>query len=99
MTDLTETLEQMVTVLARCGETFWSNTIVNDLALLRKDDAYGAERFLTYFGGMGSVSDLWLCEANGHSVSKEREAETNAEFQALRARAWQLAKAAVGNAT
>jgi hypothetical protein len=98
MADLVQTLEQMAAVLSRCGETFWSKKIANDLALLRRGDVYGAERFLTYFGGMGSINDVWLCEINGHSVPKERESEANAEFHALRERAWRLARAAVADA-
>src|SRR5688572_18312146 len=98
MTDLEQALDQMATGLTRCGETFWPKKIANDLSLLRKGDAYGAERFLTYFRGMGPINDVWLCQMNGHSVPKERESETNAEFPALRERAWQLARAAVGDA-
>lgn len=72
--------------------------IRDDLALLRNGDVHGAERFLGYFGGMGSINDIWLCKLNGHSVAKERENEINAEFHALRGRAWQVAKAVVENA-
>ena len=95
MIELAQVLEQMIGVLADSGDTFWSGAIGNDLALLRKGDAYGAERFLTYFGGMGSINDVWLCEMNGHSVPKTREGQINAEFHALRERAWQLARAVV----
>jgi hypothetical protein len=97
VTDLVQTLEQMAAVLARCGETIWSQKIASDLSLLQKGDNYGAERFLTYFGGMGSINDVWLCRMNGHSVPKERESETNEEFHALREHAWKLARAVVAN--
>ncbi|MDX2206120.1 MAG: hypothetical protein SFU57_00605 [Gemmatimonadales bacterium] len=97
MTELVQTLEQMTAVLTSCGESFWSKKIASDLSLLQKGDNYGVERFLTYFGGMGSINDVWLCRVNGHSVPEERESETNAEFHRLRERAWKLARAAVAN--
>jgi len=88
----------MVDILKRYGEMNWSKRIADDLQFLRRGDAYGAKRFLTYFGGMGSISDLWLCEMNGHPVPKSRESAVNAEFHALRERAWQLATQAERNA-
>jgi hypothetical protein len=98
MAGLVKTLEQMAAVLTSCGETYWAAKLRGDLALLQRGDVYGAERFLTYFGGMGSINDVWLCEMNGHSVTRAREKETNEQFHALRERAWQLAQEAVVNA-
>ena len=95
MTELVLTLERMGTLLAHCGESVWSTRIANDLARVRQGDRYAVERFLTYFGGMGSINDVWLARVNGHSLPPERERATNAEFQTLCARAWQLASAAV----
>ena len=40
------------------------------------------------FGGMGSLNDLWLCELNGHAVSKEEEKNVNAAFAEVRDRVW-----------
>jgi len=43
------------------------------------------------FGGMGSLSDLWLGRANGHDVEDERSA--NIELDILRERLWELSAA------
>jgi hypothetical protein len=47
---------------------------------------------------MGSINDLWLCQVNGNPVPRERESEINAQLEALRSRAWQLAKTVANDA-
>lgn len=81
---LVRTLEEVVALLKRSGELHWWNLIDGDLFFLRKEDLYGAERFFTYFGGMGSLNDLWLCQANGHSIPIESERVVSEEFQRVR---------------
>ena len=88
---LTQTLEGLVSHLKKFNEQHWSKLIEDDLHFLRKGDDYGAKRFLTYFGGMGSLNDVWLCSANGHTVADEKQQQVNAEFDALKSQAWSLA--------
>ena len=78
MIELAQVLEQMIGVLADSGDTFWSGAIGNDLALLRKGDAYGAERFLTYFGGMYFTADgrRAIVVAEAHRALDFREPHT-----------------------
>jgi|SRR6187402_2829992 len=90
--DLIETLEGMVQLLRGRDEHHWSLKIADDLHFLHNGNVYGAERFLTYFGGMGSLNDVWLCQENGNSVAKTDETQVNAEFHALREKAWTLAR-------
>ena len=92
-----QTLEQLVSLLKRFGEIHWSRKIEDVLSFLRKDDIYGAERFITYFGDMGLLNDVWLCDDNGHSVPSEMQQKINAEFDALKLRAWNIANEVTRN--
>ena len=64
---------------------FWSANIRRAADEVARSDAYGLQRFLTYFGGMGSLNDLVL-QRDGVPVESE-----NDQFERLRQRAWTLA--------
>jgi hypothetical protein len=85
-------LETLVSRLRASGESFWSQRIEDDLHFIRHGDAYGANRFLTYFGGMGSLNDLILCGENGHKVAKADVSQVNDELRNLLSRAYRLAQ-------
>jgi hypothetical protein len=70
----------------------WAAKIDDDLFFLRKNDAYCAQRFLTYFGGMGSLQDLTICSENGHPVSPGEASEVNQRFVVLLTQAYGLAR-------
>ncbi len=40
------------------GPRHWMHELDQDLALLRRHDAYGLDRFLSHFGSMGSIGDI-----------------------------------------
>jgi hypothetical protein len=88
-------LDAVVSRLRASGETFWSLRIEDDLHFIRQGDAYGASRFLTYFGGMGSLNDLILCPENGHKVAKADVSRLNEEVRGLLSCAYQLAEGVV----
>jgi hypothetical protein len=94
---LVDALEELVALLEQRSEARWGSRLREDLRFLKNQDAYGAERFLSYRGGTGSLNDFVLCQINGHSIEKSREDEVNTRFAALRDRAWELAHAAVGS--
>jgi hypothetical protein len=79
-----EVLEELVALLEQCSEARWCSRIREDLRFLKNQDAFGAERFLSYRGGMGSLNDLVLCQLNGHTIEKSREGDVNIRFAALR---------------
>jgi hypothetical protein len=86
-----QALEELVAFLHRFDERHWSSKIEDDVFFLRRGDAYGAKRFLSYFGGMGSLNDVWLCSANGNPVADDSQSKVNAELGRLKEKAWQLA--------
>ena len=82
----------LVSRLRSSGETFWATRIEDDLHFIREGDAYGARRFLSYFGGMGSLNDLVICPENGHAVAKADVARVNDEVRAQLSSAYKLAQ-------
>jgi hypothetical protein len=88
---LADALEDLSALLRRYGEVGWASKIDDDLFFVRKADPYGAKRFQTYFGGMGSLNDLVLCRANGHPVAPSEEAELNARLETMLSGAYRLA--------
>ena len=88
---LVQTLESIVEVLRRYGENKWAARLEEDLFFIRKRDAYGAKRFRTHFGGMGSLQDLIVCPENGHAIAPENVANVNGELTTLLSKAYELA--------
>jgi flagellar motor switch protein FliN/FliY len=66
---------------------FWAANVNRAADEVAKSDAHGVKRFLSFFGGMGSLNDLVLC-AHGTPLIFENE-----KLQASRSKAWELASA------
>jgi hypothetical protein len=92
-------MQETVDMLNLYRATPWAAKIEDDIRLLERGDNHGAERFLSYFGGMGSLNDVWLCEENGHTVPKSAEKQINDQLEKLKTQAWELARGGVADAT
>jgi hypothetical protein len=68
---------------------FWADWVSTDSDRVRRGDAYGVKHFLSAFGGMGSINDLWF-----DAPATEGSSSASAEFERLKKRAWELANAA-----
>lgn len=89
--ELADSIERLARFLRDHNESSWADKLDQDALWIRRDDAYGLDRFLGLFGGMGSLNDLVFHPLNGNCEEGE-EAELNEEFQALRHDAWQRAQ-------
>jgi hypothetical protein len=73
------TYAQMLNALAHLldlvNEPFWRDRITDDLRLWR--DHHDVSGHLSSYGGMGSLNDLIICQANGHRVTEEQEPWAN----------------------
>jgi hypothetical protein len=87
---LLEELAHLVALLREYGEPAWAEWLDRDRQRIRRGDAYGLERLLGAFGGMGSLNGLLLHPANGHPVAPDRIDLVNNQLQALRGRCWRL---------
>lgn len=81
---LADLLGEAVTLLERYGETRWASVLSAARCELRAGDANGLLRLRSAFGGMGSLNDLLIMEANGHPVQRDDERHASERLTALR---------------
>jgi hypothetical protein len=89
--ELADSIERLSRFLRDHNESFWADKLDQDAVWIRRDDAYGLDRFLALFGGMGSLDDLVFHPENENYEEGEQVA-LNEELQALRLDALRLAE-------
>jgi flagellar motor switch protein FliN/FliY len=57
-------LRKIESLLSEHGEVHWAAKIVACLSSVERSDAHGLYRFLSFFGGMGSLNDVVLSRDN-----------------------------------
>ena len=92
MDRLLELLKQLSVFLQRYNRTSWVSWIEKDIHLLENYDSEGVEHFLSAFGGMGSLNDVYFRPENGDAIESGDIEEENATFQSLLSECWQLAR-------
>jgi hypothetical protein len=65
-------LHEIEGVLSEHNEKYWAAQIAHCLTSVERSDAYGLHRFLSFFGGMGSLNDLQLYR-DGKPVAVEND--------------------------
>jgi hypothetical protein len=79
-------LGEIEAILAEDDRSAWTEEIKRCRLAIENSDAWGADRFLMFFGGMGSLNDYYV-ERDG----KPDIAETD-KLHALLSEAWMLAR-------
>jgi hypothetical protein len=77
-------LHEIKAMLSEHGEVHWAEQITGCLSSVEQSDAFGLRRFLSFFGGMGSLNDI-LLHRNGTLLTSENE-----QLHGLLGRAWEL---------
>jgi hypothetical protein len=85
-------LGEAVTLLERYDETRWASLLSTSKRELLAGDAHGLLRLRSAFGGMGSLNDVLIMEANDHPVQRDDERHVNVRLTALRSEISQLAR-------
>lgn len=80
---LLDALAELAELLKQHGEDHWAEWFRADLTRLERGDGYALDHVLQAFGGMGSINDLILCQANGHAVAPSDEAALNDRLRGL----------------
>lgn len=77
------------------GENHWADWMQRVIIQLEQGDQSAPESLLRAYGGMGSFNDLALGQgySNGHFQWRADAGELNERLDALRGRAWKLARA------
>ncbi|MDY0829415.1 hypothetical protein SK224_09800 [Microbacterium sp. BG28] len=83
-TSLERSLRELDALLASVGETFWAQWAARAADRIAAGGDPGDVRGV--FGGMGSVNDLVIHPANGHSVTDDQIAAVNRRLDELRER-------------
>jgi hypothetical protein len=90
--ELLETLDEILQLLEADGEQHWSNWMRKSRARLLNSDYSGIEHLRSAYGGMGSFTDLVICQSyeNGEFKWKEGHIEKNNRLNELRGKAWKI---------
>lgn len=78
--DLRSTLLRLKSTLEQVGERAWLPRISRVL----DSDPMAVHEVLSWFGGMGSLNDLWISVANGHRVTELNLRNADVELDRLR---------------
>ena len=84
--ELLVVLDELIQLLESDGEDHWSGWMRQARDWLLNSDYAGIEKILSAYGGMGSFSDLVICQ-----TYKDGQVEKNNRLDELRSKAWQLA--------
>ncbi|RME57221.1 hypothetical protein D6779_09090 [Candidatus Parcubacteria bacterium] len=78
-------LQQCRDLLRRVGEDFWADKLTEALPSYTLElSVRDIREILSWFGGMGSLSDLVVSSKNGHNVNPDDEKRCNSELGHLR---------------
>jgi hypothetical protein len=87
VSELVRLVDETSKLLEGLGETHWAGKLRTSIEAAAIDPW----TMLRWFGGMGSLTDLYLSKINGHAIATEDEASTNEELAQLTARIYELA--------
>jgi len=73
--ELNEAINNLNSMFLKYGVKGWRLNAVNS--------SHSAQNILSKFGGMGSLSDLYICKANGHNIQPDEEACVNQKVRSL----------------
>ena len=83
---LTADLDSLLVLLHDADEQHWSRWFRAARRHVNNRDAFGLERILQAYGGMGSFNDLVIHPQNGHTISPDEIGEVNERLETLRTR-------------
>lgn len=88
--EMEELLKSTKLFLLKHEELYWAGKC--DTVLRKKELSYDSalSELASWFGGMGSFSDLVLHELNGHRVADEEYRAVNDKLTALRNALWEF---------
>jgi hypothetical protein len=86
-------LDSIGASLESCGERHWAKWLRSDAAKLRNGNLSGISHFLSAFGGMSSLNDLYISPANGHRIAATEASAFNRRISSDLSAAYSLATA------
>jgi fructose-bisphosphate aldolase class 1 len=80
---LIEQLDDLIAHLNKYEEKNWSIIFSKIRKLIDNGDRRGLDSLKNMRGGMGSFTDLIICQMNGHRIKKNEESFVNNELMKL----------------
>jgi hypothetical protein len=80
---LIKELEDLITHLNTYDEKNWASTFLKIQELIDLGDRRGLDSLKSMRGGMGSFTDLVICQINGHKIDMNQEDFANKELMRL----------------
>jgi Domain of unknown function (DUF6966) len=81
--ELLRVLDELAHLLREWNEDHWADWIERDRRLIADGHPDGLADLLGAFGGMGSLHDLVIDRANGHSIAQARVRPVNDRLRLL----------------
>ena len=86
--ELLRVLDELGKLLRKWNEDRWADWIERDRRLLDDGHPDALGHLLAAFGGMGSLRDLTIHPANGHTIAEDRIRPVNDRLRTLRGAAY-----------
>jgi predicted component of type VI protein secretion system len=85
LSQLTAGLDQLRRLLEKSGDTIWPQILQSVASRLWNNDSRQAalDELKKFFGGMGSLNDIFFCEQNQNIPAGYTEKDSNAELAHL----------------
>ena len=96
--DLVTILKELTALLSTANEKHWSQQITKAKSRIQRSDFSGIQLLLSFYGGMGSFSDLMIHPVNGHSISENDSSKFNERLDKYRSDIYRLSKEIRNNA-
>jgi hypothetical protein len=80
---LIKELEDLITHLNTYDEKNWASIFIKIQKLIDLGDRRSLDSLKSMRGGMGSFTDLVICQINGHNIDKNQEDFANKELMRL----------------
>jgi len=81
--ELLRVLDELVRLLRTWDEDHWADWVERDRRLIADGHPDALGHLLAAFGGMGSLNDLVIDPANGHSITADRVRPVNDRLRLL----------------
>lgn len=80
---LAKEINDLIVHLNKYEEQYWSSTFARVKKLIDNGDSRGLKALANMRGGMGSFTDLVICQINGHKIEKDQEDFANKKLMRL----------------
>ncbi|MCU0857792.1 MAG: hypothetical protein MUC65_05240 [Pontiellaceae bacterium] len=90
--NLGDTVAAIIQLLKTYEVSGWQDELEEVNHRIMQRWAEGPKLLLDFFGGMGSLTDMYICPENNHKIQEEEVRNVNQTLDKLTSKAYSLAK-------